>query len=48
MTQQQDNGWDQVGVGPEVGAQNNLLSPQEKGSMAGNSIHSVQVEPVVP
>ncbi len=26
---------------------NNLLSPKEKGLMAGNSVHSVQVEPVV-
>ncbi len=47
-TQRQDNGWDQVGRGPEVGVRNDLLSPKEKGLMAGNSVHSVQVEPVVP
>ncbi len=27
---------------------NNSLSPREKGLMAGNSVHSVQFEPVVP
>ncbi len=46
-SQQQDNGWHQVGRGPEAGVQNDLLSPEEKGSMAGNSIHLVQVEPIV-
>ncbi len=48
VTQCQDDGWDQVGRGSKVGVWNDLLSPKEKGLMAGNPIHSVQVEPVVP
>ncbi len=47
VTQHQDDGWDQVGRGPEVGMRNDLLSPKETGLMTGNSVHSVQVEPVV-
>ncbi len=46
-SQQQDDGWHQVGRGPEAGTWNDLLSPKEKGSMADNSIHLVQVEPIV-
>ncbi len=46
-SQQQDDGWHQAGVGPKVGAWNDSLSPEEKGSIAGNPIHLVQVEPVV-
>ncbi len=36
-----------VDGGPEAGTWNNLLSPKETGSMAGNPVHSVQVEPIV-
>ncbi len=44
MSQQQDDGWCQIGRGPRKGEWNDSLSPEEKG-WVGKTIHSAQVKP---